>query len=61
MSAVAVEWNFRCRSEVDPRKPWEWQCRSIDGAVASRSTSRFRSLREAVADAVAHGFSGEGG
>lgn len=60
INAVAVQWEFRCHGKAGPGQPWEWRCRARDGALVARSQRSFRSLREAVADAGAHGFQSGG-
>jgi len=55
-NAVAVEWEFRCRGNDSPGHPWDWRCRAHDGAVVAKSGAAFKSLRDAVADAITHGF-----
>ena len=56
LSAVAVEWEFRCHGKAVPGHPWRWRCRSKDGTVVATSKSSFRSLRDAVEDAGRNGF-----
>jgi len=58
-NAVAVEWEFRCHGDATPGQPWEWRCRSKEGSIVAKSKNRFRSLREALADAAMNGFSYE--
>lgn len=53
---TAVEWEFRCHGTRGSDLPWEWCCRARDGALVAHSQGRFRTLREAVADAGANGF-----
>jgi hypothetical protein len=55
-NAVAVEWEFRCHSREVPGHPWDWRCRTKDGALVSKSLVQFKSLRHAVTDAIANGF-----
>ena len=55
--AVAVEWEFRCRGNEVPARPWDWRCHSKEGSLVAKSKRSFASLREAVADAGLHGFS----
>jgi hypothetical protein len=59
INAGPGEWEFRCHSKEVPGHPWDWQCRLKDGSVVARSKGYFRSLHEAVADAVANGFTYE--
>lgn len=56
INALAVTWEFRCHGGKVPGLPWAWRCRSRDGAIVARSQDFFRSLHEAVADAIDHGF-----
>ena len=56
ITAVAVEWEFRCRGKQVPGHAWDWRCRSKEGSVVATSKGYFKSLREAVADASSHGF-----
>jgi hypothetical protein len=56
INALAVTWEFRCHGNEVPGHPWNWHCRSRDGAIVARSQVFFRSLQEAVADANNHGF-----
>ena len=53
---TAVEWEFRCHGTRGPDLPWEWSCCAKDGALVAQSQERFRTLRDAVADAGANGF-----
>jgi len=55
-NAVAVEWEFRCTGREVAGPSWEWRCRARDGAVVAKSRVTFRSLREAISDAVGNGF-----
>jgi hypothetical protein len=55
-NAVAVEWEFRCHGSELPGRPWEWHCRAKDGTTVAQSLAPFRSLREAITDAITHGF-----
>ena len=56
INAVAVEWEFRCHGKEVPGRPWDWHCRSKEGAIVAKSVGYFKSLREALADAATHGF-----
>jgi len=56
-NAIAVEWEFRCQSKETPTEPWEWRCSARDGSLVAKSSGRFRSLTEALADATLRGFS----
>jgi len=56
ITAIAVQWEFRCHGDEVPGTPWNWQCRSPEGCVVARSSGFFKSLHEAVADANRHGF-----
>jgi hypothetical protein len=55
INAVAVEWQFRCRTPAHDHA-WEWHCRSGEGAILASSVRSFGSLREAMEDARRHGF-----
>jgi hypothetical protein len=59
-NAVAVTWEFRCHGAEAPGRSWDWQCKSKEGLSVARSTARFRSLSEAIADARVRGFSYNG-
>lgn len=61
INALAVQWEFRCHGSEAPERPWTWQCRSQDGTVVTGSAECFKSLHEAVADAIGHGFRYEHG
>ena len=56
INALAVMWEFRCHGSQVPALSWSWRCRSPDGEIVAASQVFFRSLHEAVADAMKHGF-----
>ena len=56
LNAIAVQWEFRCHGAKTHGSPWTWQCRTEDGTVVARSVDKFKTLRDAVADANEHGF-----
>jgi len=55
-NAAAVEWEFRCNGKGPPGHSWEWRCRVRDGAIVAKSLVAFKSLRDAISDAVGNGF-----
>ena len=55
-NAVAVEWEFSCNGKGASGHSWEWRCRARDGAIVSKSAASFKSLRDAISDAVEKGF-----
>jgi len=56
-NAVAIEWEFRCRSREFPELPWDWRCKARDGSLVAKSGGRFRSFAGALSDAKMKGFS----
>ena len=55
-NAVAVEWDFRCHGGRALGHSWDWRCRTRDGALVAKSLVHFKSLHDAVTDAIANGF-----
>jgi hypothetical protein len=56
ISAVAVQWEFRCGRDGPTETPWAWRCRSVEGIVIAESRESYRTLREALEDALRSGF-----
>ena len=56
LSAIVVQWKFRCHAGRAQGSSWTWHCRAPDGTVVAESVDDLKTLHDAVADANKHGF-----